>query len=366
MTARPMLVASVAAILAAVAALTVVGSPMDAAVGAAPLPSGPRLVVGVMRVGAEVDTELLSIGPAGEDPQVLAHGNGNPGEPSFEHPNWNLDGTELAFFGPGRGSNAVFRGDADGGHLRLLADSERLGGRASAPLPEPLFDPRTGAVVVAALHVAKGRHRPRIREEFWVLPSDGGRPHRLSSAPVTRRHPSVVYPYSTAPSGMIVATRRDPRGRGIVMVDPRTSAARTVVAMTTQREGSLDPAISPDGKEIVFEVDTVRRGRHNKPGSVSSTDLMIVPATGGKPKLLARVEGGASWPSWDPSGSRIAFTALNVGQALSFGPQVGNSVMEINADGTCLTQVYSPGRAGAVQGAAWEPGPGRGAGPISC
>jgi hypothetical protein len=39
--------------------------------------------------------------------------------------------------------------------------------------------------------------------------------------------------------------------------------------------------------------------------------------------------------------------------------------MEINADGTCLTHVYSEPN-GAIEGASWKPGEGRGAGPISC
>jgi hypothetical protein len=40
--------------------------------------------------------------------------------------------------------------------------------------------------------------------------------------------------------------------------------------------------------------------------------------------------------------------------------------MEINPDGTCLTEVFSIGNRGSVGGAAWEPGEERGAGPISC
>jgi len=39
--------------------------------------------------------------------------------------------------------------------------------------------------------------------------------------------------------------------------------------------------------------------------------------------------------------------------------------MEINADGSCLTRVFSePGI--VVSGPAWQPGLGRGAGPILC
>jgi Tol biopolymer transport system component len=93
---------------------------------------------------------------------------------------------------------------------------------------------------------------------------------------------------------------------------------------------------------------------------------MIVPAAGGKSRLLARVPGGARWPSWDPSGSRIAFTALNAAGQIDWpGAAVGSSVMEVNPDGSCLTKVYEVA-GGFVSGATRQPGAGRGVGPISC
>jgi hypothetical protein len=80
------------------------------------------------------------------------------------------------------------------------------------------------------------------------------------------------------------------------------------------------------------------------------------------------VTGGARWPSWDPSGSRLAFTRLNAAGVDDWdnGAQPGSALMEVNVDGSCLTKVYSLGKAGTVEGAAWQPGAGRGVGPISC
>jgi Tol biopolymer transport system component len=91
-----------------------------------------------------------------------------------------------------------------------------------------------------------------------------------------------------------------------------------------------------------------------------------MPAAGGKPIKLASVKGGLAWPSWDPSGQRIAFTRLGGGSigGLSY-PHEGNAVMEINADGTCLTRLLSSGR-GYSSGSSWQPGPGREAGAIAC
>jgi hypothetical protein len=338
-------------------------------------PAGPRLAVGVFRTDTEVNTELLSIGPAGEDPRTLARGHGFPGSPDFEHPNWNAAGTELAFFGPGRESSAVFVSGAGEAHPRLLPTSENIGGRLNATLPEPLFDPRTGQLVVAVVHTPDGEglfgdarptgKRGAIRTEYWSLPADGRKPRRLSSRTLSRKRPLIAFPFSISSRGKVAASAVTRRGFAVVTVNPRNGDTRIVVPTTTQAEGSVEPAISPDGKEIVYKVDK-GKGDSGEDGLIS-TELMIVPTAGGRPKLLARVKGGARWPSWDPSGSRIAFTALNAAGKIDYpGAQVGSSLMEINPDGSCLTKVYSLGREGAVQGAAWQPGAGRAAGPISC
>ncbi|MDQ2630576.1 MAG: hypothetical protein M3Y75_06325, partial [Actinomycetota bacterium] len=95
--------------------------------------------------------------------------------------------------------------------------------------------------------------------------------------------------------------------------------------------------------------------------------LLVVPASlEGKPQRIARVKGGLAWPSWDPSGSRIAFTTLKGGDPFGLSiPAQGNSVMQVNADGTCLGTLLSIDR-GRYEGVAWQPGPERAAGPISC
>ena len=95
---------------------------------------------------------------------------------------------------------------------------------------------------------------------------------------------------------------------------------------------------------------------------------MEVPTAGGKPRLLAKVKGGARWPSWDPSGSRIAFTSMNAAGVLNSDdePQKGNAVLEMDADGSCLIKLYSAGEGGVVGGAAWQPSADRGVEPIAC
>jgi hypothetical protein len=348
-----------------------------AAAGAAtPGPAGPRLAF--MTVGGPRHTsKLLTVGANGEAPRVIARESGGFGRiSSYQHPNWSPDGGELAFFGPGDETSAVYVIGADGSEPHLLAGSEHPGGPRDATLSEPLYDPATGDIIVAVLkngesifgtERAQAAGRMRIWEEFWALPTDGSKPRRLSGWTLRGKHAYILYPYSIAPSGMVVATMLGRRGFNIAVVDPHGGRIRTLIKPTTENEGGLEPAISPDGKEIVYRLDTMKHDSHGAPEGLIRTDLMMIPTSGGRPKLLARVKGGARWPSWDPSGSRIAFTALKAGgnPYADGGPQAGSALMEVNADGSCLHKVYAL-RDGVVWGAAWQPGPDRGAAPISC
>jgi Tol biopolymer transport system component len=350
-------------------AIVVVGATQSGtAQGGTAQPAGPRLALSVSR-GSATGDELVTIGPEGEAPQRVYLIGG----PDLSHPNWNADGTELAFYGPGDETPAVFVVRADGSGARILKSSEHPGGPDDASLSEPLFDRKTGAVIVAVADTPEGeglfgdnnttRAPGKIRIEFWELPTDGAKERRLSSRTLSRKRPFIPFPTSISDDGKIAASAVTRRGFAVVTMDPRRWRVHTVVPTTTQPEGSVEPTISPDGTEIVYKVDKFASGF---PEGLISTDLMIVPAAGGKPRLLARVPGGARWPSWDPSGSRIAFTALNAAGQIDYpGAQVGSSVMEMNPDGSCLTKVYSvPG--GSVSGAAWQPGTDRGVGPLSC
>jgi hypothetical protein len=364
--------------MAMLCAAAFLGSGTTSGAAALAAPAGPRLAVVVKRpAGRTTISELVTIGPLGEAPRAIARSKGwSDPLRQMEHPNWNPDGTELAFYGSGEETPAVYLIGADGSPARVLASSEHPGGPDNATLSEPLFDPKTGEVLVAVVHTPNGEglfgpeDRPtgtagKIRTEFWELSTDGRKARRLSSRTLSRKQPVIPFPSSIADDGTLGATALTRRGFAVVTVDPRTGAVHTVVPTTTQMEGSLEPAISPDGKEIVYKVDK-GEGADGEDGLIG-TDLMIVPTAGGKPRLLARVQGGARWPSWDPSGSRIAFTALKAAGDIDYpGADVGSSLMEVDPDGTCLTKVFSLGKKGAVEGAAWQPGPGRGAGPISC
>jgi hypothetical protein len=165
-------------------------------------PPGPRLAIGVWRGGSATGSELLTVGPSGEDPRAISRTGDLVRGPKLERPVWNATGTELAFYGPGDETPALYLVGADGTGPRLLATSEHPGGPDNATLSEPLFDPKTGEVLVAVVHTPNGEglfgdERPDtrsggwIRTEFWELPTDGSKGRRLSSRPLSRKQPLI-------------------------------------------------------------------------------------------------------------------------------------------------------------------------------
>jgi len=123
---------------------------------------------------------------------------------------------------------------------------------------------------------------------------------------------------------------------------------------------------SPDGSQVAFVRSRDKGGRGIDEGSPPISELRV--ATVGEPskaRLLLRKRSLLVEPSWDPSGDRLAFIDSPVREIGGPIPEEGDKLMEVNADGSCLTRILSePGI--IISGPAWQPGPDRGAGPILC
>lgn len=75
---------------------------------------------------------------------------------------------------------------------------------------------------------------------------------------------------------------------------------KTAARQLTNKEGSSQPAFSPDGKQIAF----VRAGDNGKP------QVFLLPlSTGGEAQQLTRSKYGAGNPKWSPDGKQILFTS---------------------------------------------------------
>ena len=335
-------------------------------------PTGPRLAVQVSRPYPQVDG-IETVGAAGENPQLLVGGGGERVvHPSGDRPVWSPDGSLLAFTSSfGEYSPVIYLVGADGGRPRLVSKT--------TPLSEPIFSPDGRSLVFSVLRVVKGEFRRPAVLADRARPADdeygvvvdwavmamglGGKNARLLTP--WRRHQVLTPTSFSADGSKLAAERLTLKGRDFVndAVAIELGSGRTQVLAREAEE----PTFSPDGSRVAF-VRTTHKAPSEPGGNrgPSSSRLFVMPAGGGDPAQLVRIKGGLAWPSWDPSGQRIAFTRLGGG---SFGgsslPHEGNAVMQVNADGTCLTTLLTIAR-GNYAGSAWQPGPGREAGPISC
>lgn len=344
--------------LLAIALVLAFAGGAEAAAG--PAPEGARLAV-VQWSLLPFRFDLETVDDTGAQPLRLV-GGGPSKRPSPETevaPSWSPDGSRIVFSGLARSIDLGPRG------TRLYVSGSN--GEGLRPLlgthgaDEPVFAP-DGTTVAFARY----RFRPKVNRRgersfvergasIWFADLAGGAPRRIT--PVRRG--LFMWPRSFSPDGRtLLATRAS-----------GTRAPEAVaVELSTGRIGTLlhhaaDPVYSPDGSEIAL----VRERRLELRGKARTTaDLFTMKTDGHGLRRLTDSRRDDCYQSWDPSGERLAFVRYlpEVNELTELG--VGSAVMEVNADGTCLRTVLHAPPLAALFGAAWQPGPGRGAGRIAC
>lgn len=312
-------------------------------------PEGPRLAVVKWDVFAGRFV-LETVDGSGAQPLRLAGGGERkrPLPEIFEAPTWSPDGSKIAFVGAARSLESGLRGDrlyvvgADGRDLKPL-----LGTRGAV---SPVFTPDGSSIAFT-----RSWHRGA---SIWLADLAGGAPRRVTPA----RRGLYLFPGSFSPDGgTLLATRyvgRHPEE--IAAVHLETGEVETVL----RRAGT--PVYSPDGTRFAL-LRWRPFKRHDGTRTVTS-DLFTIGADGtGLRRLTGTRDQTEAYPSWNPSGERLAFVRYlpetTENEFLEVG--VGASVMQMNADGTCPREILEPSIE-AIYGAAWQPGPGRGAGRIGC
>ena len=338
-----------------------------AAVAGATVPPGPRLAFVASHPYPKPGSEIATVGADGGLPLGLVGGSTSSAVSPIDdaRPSWSADGSAFAFTGVDGGANpAVFVAASDGTHLHVIPDSRQILFEGS-----PVLAPDGRSVAVLKVDVIAGQiERParasalkkeklKLRFAIWSLDVSGGGQRRLT--PWARS--SVLLPSSYSADGSALAATQFKRGSPsprAVSID--LASGRTSVLAADAKE----PVYAADGRVAAVRNHLGRRYPPLGVRSLASSDLLVVPALGGAPTRLIRVRGGLAWPSWDPSGQRLAFTKLNGGTP-GTPLRSSNSIAEINADGSCPTTLLSLKR-GFFSGASWQPGPDRGAGPIAC
>jgi Tol biopolymer transport system component len=266
---------------------------------------------------------------------------------------WSADGSQLAFTGSKGGRHGIYTVRADGTDLRFL--------RGTRGGSNPVFSPDGSRIAFSREHLGKGVFPGSTP---WVARVDGSRAHRLAE---WRKGVEYV-PSSFSPEGSALAVTRR------MSFDPNQSAALLFALdgsgdrRPLVRFPASEPVFSPDGSQVVLVRHSIlRRGKIQS----SHSDLFLVDPFGGNLRRLTDTRWIAeAHPSWDPSGQRIAFSSFHISrdplealfdELLPFG----NSIVQINADGTCREKLISL-RDAATFGAKWQPGQGREAGRIAC
>jgi Tol biopolymer transport system component len=151
-------------------------------------------------------------------------------------------------------------------------------------------------------------------------------------------------------------------------------ANRNALLLALDRDGgarmlarqAAEPIFSPDGTQVVFVRYSILPQRE-----VLHKDLYVMNTDGTAGMLITDTPSIAeSYPSWDPSGQRIAFNSFRISKdpidaLFDLVLPIGNSIIQINADGSCRQKLLSL-KGAALYGASWRPGPGREAGRIEC
>ena len=324
--------------------------------GAATVPEGPRLAVS--RVTVEpFRFDLETVDSRGALPVRLIGGSSERKKPlpePFVQPAWSPDGSRIVFAGSS-GKTRLYVADADGGEMRPLAGS-------SNP-DEPVFTP-DGDSVAFARYQFRPRAHPRGRERFvvtgasiWIV--------RLADGALTHLTPKrkgvYMYPESFSADGGTLLVSRTAGTRPLEVVRMTVATGKTEVLL----HRADNPIFSPDASRIVF---TRWLSRRAPDGTLETgSHIFTIRAGGGGLRQLTQGRGNDRFPSWDPSGERLAYVRYlpeGFGELAELG--FGSAVIEVNADGTCPRAILPASPLTAFFGTVWQPGPGREASRIAC
>jgi Tol biopolymer transport system component len=334
------------------------------------VPAGPRLAVS--KLGPGGGGKIYTLGPDASQRRTLLTGSTKKLPLPFGKVAWAPDGSRLAVVGisaakPGRSGypTQIFLVPADGGEPQPLSGT-RDGSN-------PVFSPDGHTIAFAkqkvTLELNKKDELVYQSVSIWLLDLQTGTTRRITPW----RNRLVQIPSSFSPDGSVLAFTRyvaDKRPEAIG-INFDGSAASVLVSGS-----AIEPVFSPDGSRIAFlrgpTREVVRHRKYRGGGSsttrwsVRLTDLYTTRYGGGELRRLTKTPKlGESEPSWDPSGQRLAYMEASPLASQMAAAGFGARLRAINADGTCVTDLLHFPNA-MLYGPAWQPGPGREAGPISC
>jgi Tol biopolymer transport system component len=287
-------------------------------------PPGPRLAV-IKETWGPNRVKLLTVDPRGGHPIRVAGGQESSGPvEGFSPLSWRPDGGQIAF----SGLLSFFLAAANGGRTEEVN---------AAGAGWPVFAPDGHTVAFT-------RIEPQ-GESIWTIDLNTWEQRQL-----TPYRLGVFYIASSfSPDGRtLLATRAIAEGKAApVALDLGTGRVTRLLA------DGLQPVYSPDGSKVAL---------FRKVGPRENNDLFVLDLASGKLRRLTRtLPGYELFASWDPAGERIAFVRFR-GRHFEWA----DSVVQINADGSCEKEIFAREPRTIYYGPAWQPGVGREAGRIRC
>jgi hypothetical protein len=330
---------------------------LTAQAGAAP-PDGPRLAI--IASNGEV-SGVITVGPSGEERQVLLEDRDYWS--IGDRLSWAAEGGVFAFAASGDFPDPSSKAFGTGWPVVAMARAD--GGSRAFPrvflnAGDPVMAPDGASIVFQRIKLVKelpGRESYLFKSSIWSLDVKDGSVRRLTRW----RLADFLEPSSYSPDGstLLVESFGYRLEEGVMALDLRSRRLSLLARKASEA------TYSSDGTRLAFVREKVRRFQLPKPDRPTS-ELWVARADGGGAKRLLRKKGYISTPSWDPSGSRLTFTSNPPAEATGgLESEPGNEVMAINADGTCLSRLYTDPEL-TLYGSAWQPGIGREAGPILC
>lgn len=321
-------------------------------------PPGPRLATTAI---GPTGLELITIDPSGSREQRIAGGgrNARPLPIAFGRPSWSADGNLIAFSafasGPPNRRVAIYIANADG------SNPHRIPGTSEGFYPVLSPDGRTVAFAKELEREGSdpGRGPVTVFRSISIWVTDLATGARRQITPWRNRLSQL--PSSFSPDGSTLAVSRRVGEKLLAVALRLDGTGSTVIA-----RGATQPVYSPDGTRVALIQVGRTRSFANDEGTWSPTELAVAAADGsGLTRLTKTPRGLEVEPSWDPSGQRLAYAKFVASGAEENFFGFGNSIMQINADGSCRTKILSDPKL-SLYGAAWQPGPGREAGRIAC
>ncbi len=356
-------------IVVAVAGVASVIAVVTGLAGAA-VPEGARLAF-VRMSHDPTRYELATVDPSGKAyrrvlPLPLPKGRRYVG---FDSLAWSPDGDMLAFRAASKRPSPISIVSADGSELRQVPGTR--GGFL------PLFSPDGRTLAFTRFRrepLPRQGHEGRRRlthleyesTSVWTIDLPTGERRQLTPWRDGLDHIASSY----SPDGStLLLTRIDERRTDepeVVSLPAAGGRPKLLIG-----EGWL-PVYSPDGSKIALLRQHLHRVKRERTaiGAVwrleDDHELYLIDADGSDLRRLTHTpRADELFASWDPSGERLAFVRLHPGNSEQATAGFGDSIMQINADGSCESEILSVPHA-ALYGPVWQPGPGREASRIDC